>query len=429
MLARRLLGLLGMSSSVKEASVASPKVNSKRRTSPFPDVNADGPTIENVANLIQTGRVKNVIVMAGAGISTSAGIPDFRSPETGLYANLAKYDLPYAEAIFDIDYFREHPQAFFTLSKDLYPGHFLPTRAHYFFRLLHEKGLLKRVFTQNIDTLERLAGLPPTQIVEAHGSFASTHCTRCGTQIEPDWIRERILRGQVAYCEMERCVRQGGGKGGLVKPDIVFFGEPLPKRFFSLLDDFDQADLLIVLGTSLKVQPFASLIDRVPNSCPRLLINLELVGDIGQDADEPESFRGMSSHISESGFDFKGWGTGGKRYARDVAYIGDADSGVDKIAAICGWSEELEKLMKEHHEELRTEHAALLQKQVAEKDEPKPAKETVQVVAADVGKVIDKDAEVKTQAAVKHSGTAKDDPESLSEKLADLKVDPKDDYK
>ncbi|KAE8202646.1 hypothetical protein CF327_g7814, partial [Tilletia walkeri] len=90
MLARRLLGLLGMSSSVKNKNSASQK------RSPFSDVNEDGPTIENVAQLIKTGQVKKVIVMAGAGISTSAGIPDFRSPETGLYANLAKYDLPYA---------------------------------------------------------------------------------------------------------------------------------------------------------------------------------------------------------------------------------------------------------------------------------------------------------------------------------------------
>ncbi|KAE8225075.1 hypothetical protein CF319_g2105 [Tilletia indica] len=418
MLARRLLGLLGMSSSVKNKNSASQK------RSPFSDVNEDGPTIENVAQLIKKGQVKKVIVMAGAGISTSAGIPDFRSPETGLYANLAKYDLPYAEAIFDIDYFREHPQAFFTLSKDLYPGHFLPTRTHYFFRLLHEKGLLQRVFTQNIDTLERLAGIPASKIVEAHGSFASTHCTRCGSEVDPDWIRERILRGEVAYCEVERCVRQGGpgGKGGLVKPDIVFFGEALPKRFFSLIDDFQKADLLIVLGTSLKVQPFASLIDRVPSSCPRLLINLELVGDIGQDGDEPEGFRGMGSFISESGFDFKGWGAGGKRYARDVAYLGNADEGVDKIATICGWADELEKLMEEHHQELKTEHATLLEKQVAKKDVPNPAKETVQDVAAHVGKVVEEGADSKREPVADDAEPPKED-ESLAAKLADLKVD------
>ncbi|KAK0545698.1 Sir2 histone deacetylase Hst2 [Tilletia horrida] len=375
------------------------KKESKQRASPFApdDVDAsEGPSIEHVANLLKRGQIKNVIIMAGAGISTSAGIPDFRSPDTGLYANLAKYELPYAEAIFDIDYFRDKPQAFFTLSKDLYPGHFIPTRTHYFFRLLHEKGILKRVFTQNIDTLERLAGLPADQIVEAHGSFAESHCIRCGTQAEPEWIRERILRGEVAYCEMERCMRQGGGQGGLVKPDIVFFGESLPKRFFGLLGDFREADLLIVLGTSLKVQPFASLIDRVPSTCPRLLINRELVGDIGQDADEPDTSRGMSSWINESGFDFKGWGTGGRQYARDVAYLGDADEGVDKIASICGWKDELDKLMKEHRRELEAEHASLLRKQDSE-DKPKAAEETAKSVSAEVGKAVDNANEGATQ--------------------------------
>lgn len=89
--------------------------------------------------------------MAGAGISTSAGIPDFRSPVTGLYASLAKYDLPYPEALFDIGFFRENPQPFYTLYKELYPdgSRYKPTLTHCFFRLLEKKGKLLRVFTQN----------------------------------------------------------------------------------------------------------------------------------------------------------------------------------------------------------------------------------------------------------------------------------------
>ncbi|KAK0524943.1 Sir2 histone deacetylase Hst2 [Tilletia horrida] len=415
------------------------------RCSPFPNVDASGPRLEHVAELIRSGKVKNVIVMAGAGISTSAGIPDFRSPETGLYANLAKYDLPYAEAIFDIDYFRERPQAFFTLSKDLYPGHFLPTRTHYFFRLLHEKRLLRRVFTQNIDTLERLAGLPADQIVEAHGSFASSRCIRCGAGVEPDWIRERILRGEVARCEVERCMRQSadGQTGGLVKPDIVFFGESLPKRFFELVGDFKEADLLIVLGTSLKVQPFASLIDRVPSSCPRLLINLELVGEIGgQDGSDDEGAGGMrGGWVSESGFDFKGWATGGRQHARDVAFLGDADEGIKKIAEICGWEDELEKMMEEHHAVLKAEHASLLRKQDAPEaqtevqgTDPSSA-ETAQEVAADVGKAVkesktgattdaDKTGEKETAKALTppSASSAAAEETDLANKLADLTV-------
>jgi len=78
----------------------------------------------------------------------AAGIPDFRSPGSGLYHNLEKYNLPHPQAIFDIDYFRDNPKPFFVLAKELYPNFIKPTPCHYFIRLLHEKGLLLRHFTQ-----------------------------------------------------------------------------------------------------------------------------------------------------------------------------------------------------------------------------------------------------------------------------------------
>jgi NAD-dependent histone deacetylase SIR2 len=112
------------------------------------------------------------LLKTGAGISTSAGIPDFRSPETGLYANLSRLNLPYAEAVFDISYFRNNPEPFYTLAQELYPGKYRPTITHSFINLLHKKGLLLKLFTQNIDCLEREAGVPAEMIIEAHGSFA-----------------------------------------------------------------------------------------------------------------------------------------------------------------------------------------------------------------------------------------------------------------
>ncbi|OMH84077.1 NAD-dependent protein deacetylase sirtuin-2 [Zancudomyces culisetae] len=81
-------------------------------------------SIESIAEYIKSGYGKNIIILSGAGISTSAGIPDFRSPKTGLYANLKKYNLPYPEAIFVLSYFADKPEPFFTLAKELYPGSF-----------------------------------------------------------------------------------------------------------------------------------------------------------------------------------------------------------------------------------------------------------------------------------------------------------------
>lgn len=91
--------------------------------------------------------------MSGAGISVASGIPDFRSPKTGLFAKLQKYNLPTPESMFTLSYFEENPKPFCTLAKELYPGNYDPTPVHYFIRLLHEKGLLLRNYTQNIDTV------------------------------------------------------------------------------------------------------------------------------------------------------------------------------------------------------------------------------------------------------------------------------------
>jgi NAD-dependent deacetylase sirtuin 2 len=114
--------------------------------------------LAGVAEFIKEGRCKNVIVMAGAGISVSAGIPDFRTPGTGLYDNLAKYNLPEPTAVFDIHFFRENPAPFYQLAKELFPGQYKPTPTHNFIRLLHDRGLLLRCYTQNIDSLEAEAG-------------------------------------------------------------------------------------------------------------------------------------------------------------------------------------------------------------------------------------------------------------------------------
>lgn len=257
-----------------------------------------------VAKLIKDGHARRIVVMTGAGLSTAAGIPDFRSPNTGLYANLARLNLPYAEAVFDISYFRENPNPFYVLARELYPGNFSPTISHVFITLLAKKGLLKMLFTQNIDCLERQAGVPGDLIVEAHGSFAEQRCIDCKTPFPDDLMKEHVFKEEVPRCADKKC-------GGLVKPDIVFFGEQLPEAFHENKDVPAIADLVLILGTSLTVQPFASLPEFAKESTPRVLFNLERVGSLGTRPD-------------------------------DVLVLGDCDSGVRKLADELGWRDELE---------------------------------------------------------------------------------------
>lgn len=322
-----------------------------------PEPVLDELSLQGVSRFLKSDRCKNVVCMVGAGISTSAGIPDFRSPGTGLYSNLQSYNLPYPEAIFEIGFFKKHPEPFFALARELYPGQFKPTVCHYFMRLLQDKGLLLRCYTQNIDTLERVAGLDPELLVEAHGTFFTSHCLRpsCRQPYGLAWMRERIFSSLVPKCE--KCQ-------GLVKPDIVFFGENLPSRFFALLEsDFEKVDLLLIMGTSLQVQPFASLISRVPTNTPRLLINKEKTGQ-----SDP-----LMSLMGFGGMDFDS----DKAY-RDVAWLGDCDSGCLALAELLGWKEDLEELVRREHAAIdakgEDKDGADPQKHREDKDEGDPRK-------------------------------------------------------
>ncbi|KIO29398.1 hypothetical protein M407DRAFT_242626 [Tulasnella calospora MUT 4182] len=281
------------------------------RVKPGDPIVLEGRDIPSIAKFLKSDECKNVFLMVGAGISTSAGIPDFRSPDTGLYANLAKLHLPYPEAVFDIRYFSQNPKPFYTLAAELYPGYYRPTITHSFIRLLAEKGKLYTCFSQNIDTLERRAGVPVEKIFEAHGSFATQRCIKCKTEYPSEEMMQHVKKAEVPHCTSEGC-------DGVVKPDIVFFGEGLPDTFESAIRNLEEADLLIIMGTSLTVYPFAALRSMVPAKCPRVLINLDRVGDIGARAD-------------------------------DVALLMPCDEAVRKLCDEIGdgWTEELERLWAE----------------------------------------------------------------------------------
>ncbi|RNA02427.1 NAD-dependent deacetylase sirtuin-1-like [Brachionus plicatilis] len=233
----------------------------------LPNVN----TIEDCVDLI--AKSKNIIVLTGAGCSVSCGIPDFRSRD-GVYARLRVDfpDLPDPQSMFDIFYFEHDPRPFFKFAKEIYPGQFRPSLSHMFIKNLEQSGRLLRNYTQNIDTLELTADIK--NVIQCHGSFATATCTQCKYKVNSDYIKDKILRQEIPYCD--KCSPNEPPSPGILKPDIVFFGEGLPEEYHnSINDDKNQCDLLIVIGSSLKVKPVANIPHLLPKQIPQILINRE----------------------------------------------------------------------------------------------------------------------------------------------------------
>lgn len=223
-------------------------------------------TLEQAVNLIS--KSKNIIVLTGAGVSVSCGIPDFRS-KNGVYSRLDEFELEDPQQMFDIEYFRYKPETFYTFAKEIYPTNFKPSPSHAFIKLLETKGKLLRNYTQNIDTLEQIAGIK--RIIQCHGSFAMAKCIECDYRVDCKEIEEDIFAKRVPLCP--KCYEE---KNGIIKPEITFFGEKLPKAFDdAIAEDSQKVDLLIVIGSSLKVSPVADVKDIIPHDVPQILINME----------------------------------------------------------------------------------------------------------------------------------------------------------
>ena len=189
---------------------------------------------------------KHAVVLTGAGISTLSGIPDFRGAG-GLYT---RTDID-ANKLFDLDYFMKDPTYYYEHSKD-----FLynleekePNIVHKTLARLEKEGIIHAVITQNIDLLHQKAG--SKKVLELHGSPLLHHCLRCGKSWTFEEIAPRVRAGEVPVCD--KC-------GGIVKPDIVFFGEGLPEYALTEAErEARAADLMLVLGTSLTVYPAAAV--------------------------------------------------------------------------------------------------------------------------------------------------------------------------
>jgi NAD-dependent protein deacetylase/lipoamidase len=189
---------------------------------------------------------QRAVVLTGAGVSVPSGIPDFRTPGTGLWENVDPMEVAH------IDSFRRDPDRFW----HFYGNRFAtledkrPNAAHEAIAELERRGLVRGVITQNIDRLHRKAG--SQRIVEVHGTIEWSVCLRCGGRVSIDGVLGQLHAG-VATPRCEAC-------GEPLKPDVVLFGELLPEQAMSEAYALaGEADLMLAVGSSLEVYPVASL--------------------------------------------------------------------------------------------------------------------------------------------------------------------------
>ncbi len=295
-------------------------------------------SLARVAKILKNSSTQ-VVFLTGAGTSVSAGIPDFRSPG-GMYDTLKPELLTATESerkamtndpttVVSWPLFKQNQFPYLELRRPFILGisdqKWKPTATHIFMRICHDKGILKHVFTQNIDGLDYQTGIPSEKVISVHGSMGQINCEGCGQEmpqlqfnaavkanikdlygIDPDAPKKSTN----ILCD--KCHKP------LVKPNTVLYGRSLPSKFFEALkEDFPSGggfiNILFVVGTSLTVHPAASVPQHATASM-KVLVNVDEVGQ----------------------FDFSNGET-----SRDIFLQGKCDEMFVNLAAECGWLEEM----------------------------------------------------------------------------------------
>lgn len=216
--------------------------------------------IEHAARLIRKARY--AVAFTGAGHSTASGIPDFRSPGSGLWE---KHNPMMVASIWA---FRLNPQTFFAWIRPLAVPllEAVPNPAHLALAELEAMGYLQTIITQNIDNLHQKAG--SRRVVELHGHLRAATCIRCYREVPlHPGLEKIILEGKVPYCEC----------GGVLKPNVILFGEQLPlKELNAAKTEARRCDLILVAGSSLEVTPAADIpFLAVDNGATGIIVNLQ----------------------------------------------------------------------------------------------------------------------------------------------------------
>lgn len=224
----------------------------------MPD-SANGP-YRTAANILKKSH--HTVVFTGAGISTPSGIPDFRSPDTGLWQKSDPMLVASATA------FKYHPDRFYGWLQPLLLASSLaqPNPAHHAIAALENAGIVKSVITQNIDSLHQTAG--SKNVIELHGTMNSFHCSGCGRPSnDSQAVTDEIIAGLIPYCNS--C-------GSILKPDIILYEEALPMQAWDAASyEADLADVMIVAGSSLEVSPASSIpYQAYQHGCHIIITNL-----------------------------------------------------------------------------------------------------------------------------------------------------------
>jgi NAD-dependent deacetylase len=203
--------------------------------------------------LIQLVQNSNYLVaLTGAGMSTESGLPDFRS-QGGLWCGKNPYEIASPQAIGTDDFFEFYQMRIEDLLK------YQPNIGHYVLAELEKEGILKAVLTQNIDGFHQRAG--SQRVIEIHGHLRHLVCSRCGKEYPATSYRENTY-----YCTDENCKAP-------LRPPIVLFGEPLESNAWnSAVQEVEQADTVLVMGTSLQVYPFAGLVELAHETGSKIII-------------------------------------------------------------------------------------------------------------------------------------------------------------
>jgi len=218
--------------------------------------------ISKARELIQSS--EKILAFCGAGLSTESGIPDFRSPG-GLWSRYDPKDF-YFDRILNNEKAREIYWKMSTEAWDLIRDA-KPNQGHLTLKRLEDQGRLLCIVTQNIDHLHHKAGNSEDKIIEIHGTAVTVSCLQCGKRLPRDEIHERVKAGvRVPYCDS--C-------GGILKPDTISFGQPMPQdKMQKALQYARMCDLCLVLGSSLVVYPAADIpMEAIRNGAKIIIIN------------------------------------------------------------------------------------------------------------------------------------------------------------